>query len=111
MRSTACVLICLVIPVSTRRVQASIGDWADVRDWESKNMVRNLKGEINDAELGMLNLMSAMLDQSLLQGMAEGLRQPEGRAELIKMMADPKFQAQAKRMSEDLKASNVVANF
>merc|ERR1740127_115324 len=42
----------------------------------------------------MLNLMKAMLDPSLLKGMAEGLRQPEGRAELIKMMANPRFQKQ-----------------
>merc|ERR1719221_1999821 len=47
----------------------------------------------------------------LLKGMAEGLRQPEGRAELIKMMANPRFQEEAKRVSDDLKASNVVANF
>jgi len=74
-------------------------------------MIRNLKGEISDAELGMLNLMSAMQDPSLLKGMAEGLRQPEGRAELIKMMADPSFQEQAKRVADDLRASGVVSNF
>merc|ERR1712118_282874 len=62
-------------------------------------------------ELGMLNLMNAMLDPSLLKGMAEGLRQPEGRAELIKMMANPDFQEQAKRAAEDLRASGVVPNF
>merc|ERR1719421_1471563 len=55
--------------------------------------------------------MNAMLDQSLLKGMAEGLRQPEGWAELIKMMANPDFQEQAKRVAEDLRASGVVANF
>merc|ERR1719310_1843055 len=43
--------------------------------------------------------------------MAEGLRQPEGRAELIKMMANPDFQEQAKRAAEDLRASGVVPNF
>jgi hypothetical protein len=74
-------------------------------------MVRNLKGEITDAELGMLNLMNAMQDPSLLKGMAEGLRQPEGRAELAKMMANPDFQKQAKRVVDDLRASGVVANF
>jgi hypothetical protein len=106
MRSIVCVLVGLAITGSARRVQS-----AGVRDWESENMVRNLKGEINDAELGMLNLMNAMLDPSLLKGMAEGLRQPEGRAELIKMMANPDFQEQAKRVAEDLRASGVVANF
>jgi hypothetical protein len=100
------VLVGLAITGSARRVQS-----AGVRDWESENAVRSLKGEINDAELGMLNLMNAMLDPSLLKGMAEGLRQPEGRAELIKMMANPDFQEQAKRVAEDLRASGVVANF
>jgi len=111
MHSVICALACLAIGGHARRVQTSMGEWAGVRDWESENMVRNLKGEINNAELGMLNLMNAMQDSSLLKGMAEGLRQPEGRAELIKMMANPRFQEQAKRMSDDLKASNVVANF
>jgi hypothetical protein len=59
----------------------------------------------------MLNLMNAMQDQALLKSMAEGLRQPEGRAELIKMMADPDFQQDAKRVAEDLEANGVVANF
>jgi hypothetical protein len=40
-------------------VQTSIGG---VREWESENLLRNLKGEITDAELGMLNLMNAMQD-------------------------------------------------
>jgi hypothetical protein len=43
--------------------------------------------------------------------MAEGLRQPEGKAELIKMMADPSFQAEAKEAADDLEASGIVANF
>jgi hypothetical protein len=106
MHSIVCVLVGLAITGSARRVQS-----AGVRDWESENAVRSLKGEINDAELGMLNLMNAMLDPSLLKGMAEGLRQPEGRAELIKMMANPDFQEQAKRVAEDLRAIGVVANF
>merc|ERR1719327_838156 len=43
--------------------------------------------------------------------MAEGLRQVEGKAELIKMMANPSFQEQAKRVADDLRASGVVSNF
>merc|ERR1719389_775245 len=43
--------------------------------------------------------------------MAEGLRQPEGRAELIKMMADPTFQAEAKEAAEDLESCGIVAHF
>merc|ERR1719221_189202 len=50
----------------------------------------------------MLNLMNAMQDQALLKSMAESLRQPEGRAELIKMMANPEFQEETKRVSDDL---------
>ena len=107
MHSIACALVCLAVTGYARRVQNSIG----VRDWESENMARNLKGEITDAELGMLNLMNAMQDPSLLKGMAEGLRQVEGKAELIKMMANPDFQEQAGRVANDLRASGVVANF
>jgi len=107
MHSTVCALVCLAVTGHARRVQNSMG----VRDWESKNMARNLKGEITDAELGMLNLMNAMQDPSLLKGMAEGLRQVEGKAELVKMMANPDFQEQAGRVANDLRASGVVANF
>jgi hypothetical protein len=59
----------------------------------------------------MLNLMNAMQDPSLLEVMADELRQPEGRAELIQMMADPDFQEQAKQIADDLRVSGVVANF
>jgi len=107
MHSIVCALVCLAVTGYARRVQTSIG----VRDWESENMARNLKGEITDAELGMLNLMNAMQDPSLLKGMAEGLRQVEGKAELVKMMANPDFQEQAERVANDLRASGVVANF
>jgi len=107
MHSTVCALVCLAVTGHARRVQNSMG----VRDWESENMARNLKGEITDAELGMLNLMNAMQDPSLLKGMAEGLRQVEGKAELVKMMANPDFQEQAERVANDLRASGVVANF
>jgi len=107
MRSLVCALVCLAVTGHARRVQNSMG----VRDWESENMARNLKGEITDAELGMLNLMNAMQDPSLLKGMAEGLRQVEGKAELVKMMANPDFQEQAERVANDLRASGVVANF
>merc|ERR1719310_1582972 len=99
MRSFVCALACLTVASDARRVQTSMGEWAGARQWESENMVRNLKGEISEAELGMLNLMNAMQDQSLLKGMAEALRQPEGKAELIKMMANPDFQKQAKHVA------------
>merc|ERR1739848_559843 len=43
--------------------------------------------------------------------MAEGLRHPEGRAELIKLMANPKFQEQAKRVADNMRANGVFAGF
>merc|ERR1719217_285261 len=46
-----------------------------------------------------------------MKEMAEGLRRVEGKAELVKMMANPDFQEQAKRVADDLRASGVVANF
>jgi hypothetical protein len=107
MRSIFCVLVSLALLGSARRVQTSVGG----QDWESENAVRNLKGEINDAELGLLNLKSAMRDPSLLKEMAEGLRHPEGRAELIKMMANPRFQEQAKRVADNMRANGVFAGF
>jgi len=107
MRSIFCVLMSLALLGSARRVQTSVGG----QDWESENSVRNLKGEINDAELGLLNLKSAMRDPSLLKEMAEGLRHPEGRAELIKMMANPRFQEQAKRVADNMRANGVFAGF
>merc|ERR1719197_2258763 len=106
MHSIVCALVCLAV-ADARRVQNSMG----VRDWEFENVARNLKGEITDAELGMLNLMNAMQDPSLLKGMAEGLRQVEGKAELVKLMANPDFQEQSERVANDLRASGVVANF
>jgi hypothetical protein len=107
MHSSFCVLMSLALLGSARRVQTSVGG----QGWESENAVRNLKGEINDAELGLLNLKSAMRDPSLLKEMAEGLRHPEGRAELIKMMANPRFQEQAKRVADNMRANGVFAGF
>jgi len=101
-------LMSLALLGSARRVQTSV---AGGRDWESENRVRNLKGEINDAELGLLNLKNAMRDPSLLKEMAEGLRHPEGRAELIKLMANPRFQEQAKRVADNMRANGVFAGF
>jgi hypothetical protein len=58
-----------------------------------------------------LNLKSAIYDPELLKEMADGLRHPEGRAELVKMMASPMFQEQAKRVVDNMKANGVFANF
>merc|ERR1719329_2099765 len=74
-------------------------------------MIRYSNGEITEAELGLLNLKNAMYDPAVLKEMADGLRHPEGRAELVKMMANPQFQEQAKRVVDLMKASGVFANF
>jgi len=108
MHSVAYVFVTLAVAGSARRVQTAV---TGVRDWESELTVRNLRGEINDAELGLLNLKHAMRDTSLLKDMAEGLRHPEGRAELIKMMANPRFQEQSKRLADKMKENGVFAAF
>jgi len=74
-------------------------------------MIRYSKGEVTEAELGLLNLKSAIYDPVVLKEMADGLRHPEGRAELVKMMANPMFQEQAKQVVDNMKASGVFANF
>jgi hypothetical protein len=81
------------------------------REWEIANSARNAQGEISDAELGLLNLKNAMQDPSLLKEMAKSLRRPEGRGELVKMMANPKFQEQAKNVADNMKARGISANF
>jgi len=111
MRSIVYALAILVVTGSARRVQTSSGAPTGAREWESENMVRYSKGEITEAELGLLNLKSAIYDPVVLKETAAGLRHPEGRAELVKMMANPMFQEQAKRVVGNMKASGVFANF
>merc|ERR1719486_1067898 len=65
--------------------------------------------EMNDAQLGMANLKYAMRDPSLLKDVARGLRSPEGRAELFKMLANPNFQQQMKALIEE--NGGVLADF
>merc|ERR1740121_3510685 len=66
---------------------------------------------MNAAELGLANLKMAMRDQSLMSEVAKGMRQPEGLGELVRTMADPKFQKQAKSLVEQMKASGILTNF
>jgi hypothetical protein len=108
MRSVACALVSLAVISSARRVQTSVGAAVGVREWESENMARS---DITDAELGLLNLKSAMRDPSMLKEMAEGLRHPEGRAELIKLMANPSFQEEAKTLAKSMRSNGVFAAF
>ena len=48
---------------------------------------------------------------SLLSDIAQGLRDPQGRAELVKMMANKNFQGRAKRVAEQMKAKGVFPDF
>jgi len=75
------------------------------RDWEMENIALH---SANDAELGAANLMQAMGDPSLLAEVARELRHPEGRADLIKMLARPDFQEQ---MEAFIDANGVLADF
>merc|ERR1719379_1915671 len=75
-------------------------------DWELENSaLRYAAGETNEAEFGMATLMNAMRDPSLFSAIAEELRDAETLAEVVKMMADPDFQEQAKDAAEQLEAS------
>lgn len=91
-----------------RRVQTQTDG---MREWEMENIALYRAGEMNDAELGLANLKMAMRDPTLLSDVAQGLRHPEGRAELIKMMANPSFQEQAKLVVEHMKAKDIPADF
>merc|ERR1719162_2638833 len=66
---------------------------------------------MNAAELGLANLKMAMRDQSLMSEVAEGMRQPEGLAELVRIMADPKFQKQAQGLVGQMKATGILTDF
>merc|ERR1719203_1148373 len=66
---------------------------------------------MNAAELGLANLKMAMRDQSLMSEVAEGMRKPEGLAELVKIMADPEFQKQANGLVGQMKASGILTDF
>jgi hypothetical protein len=66
---------------------------------------------MNVAELGLANLKMAMRDQSLMSEVAEAMRQPEGLAELVRIMADPKFQKQAQGLVGQMKASGILTDF
>jgi hypothetical protein len=92
-----------------RRVQSQLKD--PRRDWELNNLASYRAGAMNDAELGLANLKMAMHEPSMLAEMAEGLRSVEGRAELVKMMANPDFQEQAKQVADNMRSAGIMANF
>jgi len=98
------VLAALACAGHGRRVQKNIDG---ARDWELENIARHRAGEMNDAELGMINLEKAMNDKQLLSEVAEMLKQPENLAQMIKMMADPNFQKQSKQVAEQMEGSSL----
>jgi len=107
-------LACLACAGNARRRQQGVGgspSLQDVRNWELENSARRRAGELNDAELGLANLRNAMHDPSLMSEVAQTLHETEGKAELVKMMANSKFQAQAKLLAQKLKASSAMPDF
>jgi hypothetical protein len=109
MQATFLLLAGLACAGHARRVQKT-GN-SDARDWELANVAQYRAGGMNDAELGWGNLKMAMQDQSLLSEVARELRTAEGLAQLVKMMARPKFQQQAKVVVEKMKASGISTDF
>merc|ERR1719265_2017997 len=103
MHTARFLLGCLACMVGARQVQG-------VRDWELENIAQYRAGDMNDAELGFANLRNAMSDPSLLSDVARYLRQPEGRAELIKLMADSNFQLQVKHVVEQMSLSDSLTD-
>jgi len=102
MRSLLLVLACL----------ASVGHARDgARDWELANIASYRSGRLNDAELGLANLKHAMRDPSLMSEVVKELRDVEGRAELVKLMANPKFQEQVQNLGKEMKASGALVDF
>jgi len=76
-----------------------------VADWESQNSAKYRKGELNEAELGLENLKMAIRDPSLMSEVAQWMRQPDGQKQLVKMMAKPEFQEQARDVANKVKNS------
>merc|ERR550537_1105029 len=52
-----------------------------------------------------------MRDPSMMSEVAQWMRQPDGRDRLIKMMADPEFQQQAKYTVEKIKVDGALPSF
>merc|ERR1719482_1286505 len=52
-----------------------------------------------------------MRDPSLMSEVAQWLRQPEGQAQLVKMMASPGFHDQAKDVADMIKKDGRLPNF
>jgi hypothetical protein len=66
----------------------------EAHDWELENLARYRAGEINEAQLGMANLMRSVGDTSMRVEVMKMMNGPE----VQKMMADPSFQEQAEQL-------------
>jgi hypothetical protein len=96
---------------STASVKAAfVPEEFGVHRWEYENLARYHAGELNDAELGAANLKQALTDPSLMLEVADWLRHPDGREQLIKMIANPQFQKQAKGAANQLKKDGELPN-
>jgi hypothetical protein len=100
-------IVCSASLVHARRMKQEGG----ATEWEMENSRLYSAGELNDAELGLANLKMAMRTPSVLSETAQMLRQPEGRLEMIKMMANPEFRDQAKNAAEKVKVDGELPNF
>jgi hypothetical protein len=65
------------------------------RDWEVRNALRSLSGDLNEAELGVANLQQAASDPSVMGEVMQQLQDPDFVAQLEEMLQDPTFQEQA----------------
>jgi hypothetical protein len=107
MRSIVVVIACWASRGHAQRTMQQSG----VPEWEIENSQLYSAGELNTAELGLANLKMAMRTPSLFSEVTELLRHPEGRAQMIEMMADPEFQDQAKEAADKLKVDGQLPNF
>lgn len=78
------------------------------RDYELENLARHKAGELNTAELGLENMKQAIHDPAAMAELAQMMKDPESRSAIKEMMADPTFQAQARRVVEQMKASGGI---
>jgi hypothetical protein len=92
------------------KVMANANAEFGVHGWEWENVGRYRAGDLNDAELGMANLKQAINEPALMSEVAQWLRHPEGRSQLIKLIVDPKFQRDAKNAAEQLKKDGAMPN-
>ena len=86
-----------------RDVRRSLAPSApQAREYELENAARHRAGVLNDAELGLENLKSALGDPKMMQTVMQMMQDPNALAEVQKMMSDPTFKAQAQRMMQTL---------